>query len=118
MKAVMADVEARLGPVHGIIHSAMQLEHERLEQLDIFGFRRAADTKVIGAWVLQELAEEQNADFVLLYSSAASILGGVGLGGYAAGNAFMDQFAHYHSRRGAEMLSINWSFLEMGGDRW
>lgn len=114
MKAVMADVEARLGPVHGIIHSAMQLEHERLEQLDIFGFRRAADTKVIGAWVLQELAEEQNADFVLLYSSAASILGGVGLGGYAAGNAFMDQFAHYHSRRGAEMLSINWSFLEMG----
>jgi acyl carrier protein len=44
----------------------------------------------------------------------ASQLGGVGLGSYAAANAFLDQYAHYQSRRGMEMMAINWSHLEMG----
>lgn len=114
MKKVVDDVHARYGPIHGVMNAAMHLEEIRLEQMDAAGFQRTMGAKVIGTWVLNEVTKDQTLDFWILFSSVASQLGGVGLGSYAAANAFLDQYAHYQSRRGMEMMAINWSHLEMG----
>ncbi|UQQ36464.1 type I polyketide synthase [Paenibacillus polymyxa] len=114
MKKVVEDIHARYGPIQGVINAAMHLEEVRLEQMDTAAFQRTMEAKVTGTWVLNEVTKEQTLDFYILFSSVASQLGGAGLGSYAAANAFLDQYAHYQSRRGMEVMAINWSDLEMG----
>ncbi|MEC0090201.1 type I polyketide synthase [Paenibacillus macquariensis] len=114
MRKVMNDVKDRFGQVHGVINATMHLEEGRIEQQDRTAILRNMESKIAGTWVLNEVTKDQQLDFVLLFSSFASVLGGAGLSGYAAANAFMDQYVHYQSRRGIEMTAINWSFFEMG----
>ena len=53
-------------------------------------------------------------DFFVLFSSAASLIGGPGQGSYAAANAWMDASAHL--RRGpGRTLTINWPLWRNGG---
>jgi myxalamid-type polyketide synthase MxaE and MxaD len=64
--------------------------------------------KVLGTWILHQQTKNLDLDFLLIFSSAASLLGAKGLAHYAAANQFLDSFAH--SRRASKLpaLSINW----------
>jgi myxalamid-type polyketide synthase MxaC len=63
---------------------------------------------VQGAWQLHRLTESQELDFMVFFSSSASLLGSPGQGNYAAANAFMDGLAHHRRARGLPGISINW----------
>lgn len=113
MKDVIEGIKNRYGEINGIINSTMHIHEMLLEDMTIDDFREAIKAKVSGTYLLHEYTKDQNLDFFLLYSSAASYLGGIGLGGYAAANAFMDGFAQYYRRRGLHIMSLNWSNLEL-----
>jgi acyl carrier protein len=55
-------------------------------------------------------------DFVLLCSSVAALLGGVGQVDYCGANAFLDAFAHYAKANGGPpVFSVNWdAWKEVG----
>src|SRR5262249_32039286 len=62
-----------------------------------------------GLYVLEEVLEEIELDFCILFSSLASVLGGLGFTAYAAANTFMDAFAHKHNRTGrTPWVSEDW----------
>ena len=95
-------------PLRGIIHAAGVLDDGLLRQQTWPRFEKVMAAKVQGAWHLHTLTQEMPLDFLILFSSAASLTGSVGQANYAAANAFMDGLADYRTRLGLPALSINW----------
>ncbi|HKR63899.1 MAG TPA: amino acid adenylation domain-containing protein, partial [Thermoanaerobaculia bacterium] len=103
----------RIGTIDGVIHAAgvtrgrsIFVPFEELTDEDIDEQFRA---KVHGTRSLAGALEGRALDFVLLMSSNASILGGLGLAAYAAANQFLDAFAALMNRRGdVPWISANW----------
>jgi hypothetical protein len=74
---------------------------------------------VYGVYSLEKVLTGRELDFCLLFSSNASILGGLGSVGYAAANLFMDAVAQRHSQKpGTPWISVNWDgWLMQGASR-
>jgi acyl transferase domain-containing protein/NADPH-dependent curcumin reductase CurA len=108
LETVFKEIDAAMPPLRGIVHSAGVLDDGVLTQQTWSRFERVMAPKVAGAWNLHELTRHAPLDFFLLFSSMASLTGSPGQSGYAAGNAFLDAFAHYRRARGLAALSINW----------
>jgi acyl transferase domain-containing protein/acyl carrier protein len=116
MAEVLADVRARFGAVHGVIHAAgvpaggaLQLKTDEVA-------RRVLAPKVRGTLVLDELLEGQPLDFVVYCASRTSVLGGFGQADYVAANAFQDAWAHHKARTSSTFtVAIDWcSWREVG----
>jgi acyl transferase domain-containing protein/acyl-CoA synthetase (AMP-forming)/AMP-acid ligase II/acyl carrier protein len=102
-------------PIRGIVHAAGLLRDQLLLRMDPEALTAVLQPKIVGAWLLHRLCEAAPLDFFILFSSAASLLGPLGQGNYAAGNAFLDGLAHYRRARGLPALSINWGpWAEVG----
>lgn len=95
-------------PLAGVVHAAGLLEDGMIADLDAGRLARVLAPKVAGGWNLHRATETLDLDFFLLFSSVAAIIGNLGQGAYAAGNAFLDGLAHWRRRRGLAATSINW----------
>jgi acyl carrier protein len=109
MKSELTRVMEKTGSINGVIHAA-GLSGEGILQLKK---RKAAEKilapKVKGTLVLDEILKNVDLDFVILFSSIASTLGGIGLGDYCAANSFLDAFAtQQRKRREIPFISVNW----------
>ena len=112
---VLAEISQSMPPLRGIIHAAGVLEDGMLMQQKWKNFARVMASKVEGAWLLHTLTLDMPLDFFILFSSAISLLGSIGVGNYAAANAFLDALSHHRRNRGLPTLSINWGpWAEVG----
>src|SRR5262249_50746844 len=76
---------------------------------------RVMAPKVQGAWNLHVLTAGMPLDFLLLFSSIASITGSPGQANYSAANAFLDALAHFRRSQNLPATSINWGpWAEVG----
>lgn len=100
------------GDIHGVFHSAGIVEGPSLRTLDYLAdedFALQFRSKVEGVNSLCQVIDGLSLDFCILHSSLASILGGIGLGAYAAANAFLDATARVRNRSGRfPWTSLNW----------
>ena len=97
-----------LPPIRGVIHCAMEIEDRVISNLDADSLRKTVYPKVVGAWNLHRITEDMELDFLVLYSSVASILGPSGQSAYCAANAFVDSFADYLSSIVVPAIAVNW----------
>ncbi|MDO9262680.1 MAG: SDR family NAD(P)-dependent oxidoreductase, partial [Desulfosalsimonadaceae bacterium] len=108
MTRLMESIGDGLPPLKGIVHAAGGLADAMLANQSGDSFEKVMAPKVWGAWNLHALTKDQDLDFLIFFSSAASLLGSPGQGNYAAANAFMDGLAHFRRRMGKPAISINW----------
>ena len=95
-------------PLRGVIHAAGILQDGVLLEQTPTQFDQVMAPKVAGAWNLHGWTQAHPLDFLVFFSSAATLLGSPGQGNYAAANAFMDALAHWRHHQGLPALSINW----------
>jgi polyketide synthase 12/myxalamid-type polyketide synthase MxaB len=95
-------------PLAGVVHAAGVLDDGMLVQQDWSRFERVMQAKVRGAIVLHELSREFAFDWMIMFSSIASMWGSLGQGNYAAANAFLDSLAHARRQAGLPAMTINW----------
>jgi acyl transferase domain-containing protein/acyl carrier protein len=115
MRHVIACTRATFGELNGVLHLA-GVPGAGLIQLKTPEQAAAVlAPKVQGTLVLDHLLRDVPLDFLLLFSSITSVIGGPGQVEYSAANAFLDAYAR--SRRpGYPLVAIDWS--EWQWDAW
>ncbi|MHA6804519.1 SDR family NAD(P)-dependent oxidoreductase [Salinifilum ghardaiensis] len=99
-------------PVRGAVHGAAVVEDHVVSRLDEDAVDRVWRPKALGAWNLHEAlgagGYEDGLDWLLLFSSAAALIGNPGQGAYAAANGFLDGLATARRARGLVATSVRW----------
>ena len=95
-------------PIRGVIHAAGITEDRLLTDVDETALRAVMSPKIAGAAALDTVFGPESVDFFFLTSSAATVFGVPGQGGYAAANAYLDALARSRTRRGGLTQSIDW----------
>jgi acyl carrier protein len=124
METAFCEIEKQLGSVTGVFHCAGSIGADTFAEI-----ARATRTeaekqfhaKIYGTNVLAQVLARREAEFCVLTSSLASILGGLGFSAYAAANLYMDAFAQAQqaqtesqTRHPTRWLSINWDAWRIG----
>jgi acyl transferase domain-containing protein len=115
MQAVVAQVHAHFGPIHGVVHAAGLPGGGVMQLKDVETAAAIMAPKVKGTLVLGKALEGDQLDFMAMCSSLAAMIGGFGQVDYCSGNAFMDVFANRQSRAGRFTLTINWDYWQEVG---
>ncbi|MFD3617923.1 SDR family NAD(P)-dependent oxidoreductase [Streptomyces sp. NPDC058676] len=106
LSAALDTVRAVAGPIAAVVHAAGVLDDATVTNLTDDRVRRVLAPKVLGTALLTELVPE--AQSLVLFASAAGLLGSAGQSPYSAANAFLDAWAHHLSRTGRRALSLDW----------
>ena len=100
-------------PLAGVIHAAGVLDDGVIAGQSWPRFATVMGPKVFGSWNLHTLCGEL--DFMVFFSSGASVAGSPGQVNHAAANAFEDALAWHRQAQGLPTLSINWGpWAEIG----
>ncbi len=112
----MDQIHREIGPVRGIIHGAGVLADCKIWNKDMKKFRMVLDTKYMGLVNLLSCVEKEKLKLVVSFSSVAGYFGNDGQMDYAAGNEFLDKFAHYFRKKypNCKSLTINWGAWDGG----
>ena len=108
LNTFLSHVYQEYGRIDGVVHGAGLLEDKLFHAKSLDSFKRVFETKVTP---LRVLAEQLRADtqFVILFSSIASVYGNRGQTDYAAANSVMDRYAWALKEKiKGKVMSINW----------
>jgi amino acid adenylation domain-containing protein len=113
----VAAAESRFGRIHGIIHAAGIVSSQTIGQSSPDELKRFLHAKTGGVLAVYQEAVRIKPDFCLLTSSLSAVLGGLGYHAYAAGNAFLDQFARWANQHSDfPWMSVNWDAWKFPDD--
>ncbi len=115
MEKMVLTVEAEIGTIDGIIHSAGTAGGAVVALQEKLEAEKVLAPKVVGALVLQKLFQNHLLDFVYLFSSVTSIFGEIGRLDYTSGNAFLDALSHTDFFHAKTVCSVNWGQWGMIG---
>jgi len=106
-----AEIKARFGSIHGVIHSALVLGDQALANMDEARFVASLASKVDVSVRLAQVFGTEPLDFVLFFSSLQSFARGAGQSNYAAGCLFKDAFAQRLGRQWPCAVKVmNWGW--------
>ena len=115
LRKVLDQIRKRFGKIDGIFHCAGNTKAGfilRKEEKDYF---EILDVKIKGAMWLDYHTRQDNPDFMVLFSSAVTLIGEAGQCDYVAANSFLDSYVDYRNMQGRQTFCINWvSWLETG----
>jgi epothilone polyketide synthase D len=112
LRSILAQTTEDL-PLRGVIHAAGVLDDGMLIQQNWDRFEKVLAPKVHGC--LNLIDQTNDLDFLLLYSSAASLMGSRGQSNYATANGIMDGLAAYANGLGCRTTAIQWGAWDTHG---
>lgn len=114
-------LQERFGTINGIFHCAGIIRDNYIHNKTTEEFKAVLAPKVSGLVNLDEASRNLELDFMVLFSSVASVLGSPGQVDYSLANAFMDEYAVYRNRMAAaglrhgKTIAIHWPLWKEGG---
>jgi acyl transferase domain-containing protein/thioesterase domain-containing protein/acyl carrier protein len=91
-----------------VFHTVTVHHREWLRSLTREQLQVASRLKVEAALHLHELTQQMDLQAFVMFSSFVGVVGGTMLGGYSAGNAFLDCLAEYRRAQGLTATSVAW----------
>jgi acyl transferase domain-containing protein/acyl carrier protein len=112
---MMREISKKCPPLRGIVHGAGILDDGIVLQQDWSRFEKVMHPKTHGMIHLHNATKDLPLDWLIIYSSIASLWGSPGQSNYAAANAMLDAFASARRQSGMPALGINWGpWAEIG----
>ncbi|WP_414582646.1 beta-ketoacyl synthase N-terminal-like domain-containing protein [Scytonema sp. PCC 10023] len=106
-----------IGQIHGVIYSSgIKRENifSSIPEIDKIEFENFLEWQRCKITVLEQVLHKRKLDLCVVFSSLSSILGGFGLGLYAAANHFIDTFTNRHNQTySLPWYTINWDKLQL-----
>ncbi|HSR94122.1 MAG TPA: type I polyketide synthase, partial [Solirubrobacterales bacterium] len=102
-------------PLGAVIHAAGVNGFQPIAQLSPEEIERLFAAKARGAWHLHELTEHLDLSAFVLFSSISALIGGFGIGAYAAANSFLDALAQRRRAQGLPATSMSWALWAQSG---
>jgi acyl transferase domain-containing protein len=117
LRVVLAETRARWGKIDGLFHAAASTKSPSVRTSVANLTREDVDeqfhAKARGLLAIRDALQDEPVDVVVVMSSLAAVLGGFGLGAYAAANRFIDTCVESWSRTSStRWLSIDWDGWE------
>ncbi len=116
MREAVAWIRQRFGRIDGVFHAAGVPGGGFIQLNSRETAARALVPKARGALVLESVLRSDPPDLRVFFSSINAIIGGLGLVGYCAANAFLDALAGDLVSRGQHAVAVNWCGWQW--DRW
>ncbi|HEV8581881.1 MAG TPA: amino acid adenylation domain-containing protein [Thermoanaerobaculia bacterium] len=117
LAAALAEVRARFGGLHGVVHAAGISFGGLIQRHSIAEFEAAFAPAVEGLRVLDELLAGETLDFLILTAAAGALPGELGQVHMGAASSFLDAFAQAKARGGVYpfIAAIDWdTWREVG----
>ncbi len=112
---VLEQIDREGPPLRGVVHTAMLIDDDMLEDLDEARLHAVLIPKLAGSWNLHTLTLDRELDYFVLFSSVTSVWGNLRQGNYSAANAFLDGLAAHRRAQGRTALAVSWGGLsDMG----
>ncbi|MGJ7907985.1 SDR family NAD(P)-dependent oxidoreductase [Actinopolyspora sp. H202] len=106
-----AQIRQHFGVVHGVVHSAFGLVDQSLSNTTEQQFRQGLRAKIDAGIGMAEVFDTDELDFMLIFSSIASVSPSMGYCSYVAGNAFQDALAlRLSGERRCAVKVVNWGY--------
>lgn len=121
VRAAVESAKHRFGHLTGVFHLAGTLSDGYIAKTSVDDLMSVLSPKVSGLVNLDVATDSEHLDFFISFSSLAGTFGNAGQAGYAAANAFMDQYVSVrHDRIGqgrdfGRSASLNWPLWRDGG---
>ena len=112
MQALMAEINASMWPLKGIVHAATVIEDGLIRTMDGNQIRKVLLPKVLGAYHLHQLTGKMGLDFFILFSSATTLFGNPGQGNYVAANAALESLAENRRSAGLPATCVRWGAID------
>lgn len=109
LSQVLADVRATYGRIDGVVHGAGVPSDEAIVARHPAAAQHVFEPKLYGTWNLDMLTREDNLDFMVLFSSIATLFSAPNQADYTAANTYLDSYAAHRNKQGLRTLTINWS---------
>jgi len=113
LRHVLQLTNERFGKINGVFQLAADTRPDSVSRpiagLDTRTSASQFHPKIYGTYALARLLNDEDLDFCILFSSNASVLGGLGLAAYSAANHFLDSFVSARNGDGVvTWISTNW----------
>ncbi|MEM7311495.1 MAG: beta-ketoacyl reductase, partial [Planctomycetota bacterium] len=115
MARLFDEAEARGAAVRGVLHAAGVTRPAPLAEATQGELDEVLRAKVDGVLAIERAAAGRPLDFLVLFSSAAGVLGAARLGAYAAANQYLDAVAARRLAEGLPCTSVAWGRWPTGG---
>jgi NAD(P)-dependent dehydrogenase (short-subunit alcohol dehydrogenase family)/acyl carrier protein len=109
LRLVLAGVREKYGQIDGIVHGAGVSSDESILVRKPADAQNVFEPKLYGTWNLDMLTREDNPDFLVLFSSIATLFSAPNQADYIAANTYLDSYAAHRNKQGLRTLTINWS---------
>lgn len=97
VESLIADCQASLPLIKGVIHGAMALRDALFENIGYDDWNSNVKPRVAGAWNLHHCLAENSLDSFVILASSVGLFGQPGQGAYAASNTFLDSFSAHRN---------------------
>lgn len=109
LSLVLANIREQYGRIDGVVHGAGVPSDEAIVVRKPEHAQSVFDPKLYGTWNLDMLTRDDNLDFMVLFSSIATLFSAPNQADYTAANTYLDSYAAHRNKQGLRTLTINWS---------